>query len=801
MFSLSKKRNLALILVSAFILLASGSQAAIDHGMLGVIDNGMGEGVLQLTPGNPATPAASERDWIPCWGVNPWSYDGQWVVYQSRIGTDIYQNSEICIIKADGTNWQRLTNNATCDSHGNFTPDGTKIVFQRYDLSDDEACVWIMDVDGSNQQNLTEAHGGAVTGGCEQKPIVSPDGTRIAFRTCDEDIWVMNIDGSNPVKVTGDLWNCSKHSWSPDSQWILFSADTNDDGYSRVYKVRRDGSGLVMLSEEVGDFCENWAAWSPNGQWISYHRRNEDTIEDTSDLWIMRADGTNKQLLVEGIPNATADGEWTCGPHSWHPGSKWVVFKKWLEGSDFNGLYIINIETRQVTQLTEGYQDGRMWWGPDGRHILFKEHSPSSFSRDGGLYNYDLLVLNLAEMFEVDIEDIISILGGGGNCFIATAAFGSYQEPHVRILRQFRDRYLLTNAAGKAFVRFYYRHSPAAAGVIAKNSVLRTAARIALMPLYGLAYLLLSGFAWIFAALSAAVLLALVLRKKAFAPLFLFLMAAALCFTTPAFALDGNHFSPAIGEELFTMVPTTATLEQGKQVFGFFLSYANDPVRVKIGGVESSLSSHQALGVLGFSSGLTERFQASIKIPFLFAQGSDFTGADEPDSAGLGDIRLEGKYRLTGGGANASGIAFVPYITLDTGSDDAVFSKGSNAIGGILVFDHNWNQKGWFTFHIGFQKQGKEEIGDIKIENTILFGTGLGLKVNSDRTAIALEVFGRADGSSLFDREEETPIEVMVSFKQALKENTMLKLGLGRGVTNGYGTPDYRLFAGMETSF
>ena len=39
--------------------------------------------------------------------------------------------------------------------------------------------------------------------------------------------------------------------------------------------------------------------------------------------------------------------------------------------------------------------------------------------------------------------------GGGGGCFIATAAYGSLLEPHVRILCKFRDQYLLTNGPGK----------------------------------------------------------------------------------------------------------------------------------------------------------------------------------------------------------------------------------------------------------------------------------------------------------------------------------------------------------------
>ena len=50
--------------------------------------------------------------------------------------------------------------------------------------------------------------------------------------------------------------------------------------------------------------------------------------------------------------------------------------------------------------------------------------------------------------------------GGGGGCFIATAAFGSYIEPHVMVLRSFRDSFLLTNRLGKAFVSCTMRPRP-----------------------------------------------------------------------------------------------------------------------------------------------------------------------------------------------------------------------------------------------------------------------------------------------------------------------------------------------------
>ena len=81
--------------------------------------------------------------------------------------------------------------------------------------------------------------------------------------------------------------------------------------------------------------------------------------------------------------------------------------------------------------------------------------------------------------------------GGGGGCFIATAAYGSLLEPHVRILCKFRDRYLLTNGPGKTFVMYYYKYSPPAAGFISKHGGLRAVVCVFLLPLVGLSWMIL----------------------------------------------------------------------------------------------------------------------------------------------------------------------------------------------------------------------------------------------------------------------------------------------------------------------
>ena len=78
-----------------------------------------------------------------------------------------------------------------------------------------------------------------------------------------------------------------------------------------------------------------------------------------------------------------------------------------------------------------------------------------------------------------------------GWCFVATAAYGDPSHPMVRILREFRDRYLLTFGAGKWFVKQYYKYGPMAADMIRYRPLAMWAVRCMLAPLVALAFCLM----------------------------------------------------------------------------------------------------------------------------------------------------------------------------------------------------------------------------------------------------------------------------------------------------------------------
>ena len=78
------------------------------------------------------------------------------------------------------------------------------------------------------------------------------------------------------------------------------------------------------------------------------------------------------------------------------------------------------------------------------------------------------------------------IIDSDSRCFIATAAYGSPLSQDVKLLRAFRDQYLLTSEPGRKVVEFYYATSPPVADFIREHEMLRGVVRTGLEPLVAL---------------------------------------------------------------------------------------------------------------------------------------------------------------------------------------------------------------------------------------------------------------------------------------------------------------------------
>jgi Tol biopolymer transport system component len=84
----------------------------------------------------------------------------------------------------------------------------------------------------------------------------------------DDDIWVMNADGSQQQNLTqNDAWD-DQPQWSPDGGKIAFTSDR--DGTPAIYIMRTDGSGARKLVQDPG-LNMAFPTWSPDSSRIAFH--------------------------------------------------------------------------------------------------------------------------------------------------------------------------------------------------------------------------------------------------------------------------------------------------------------------------------------------------------------------------------------------------------------------------------------------------------------------------------------------------------------------------------------------------
>src|SRR4030095_13941150 len=126
--------------------------------------------------------------------------------------------------------------------------------------------------------------------------------------------------GSQPKDVTTGPLNSGFPTFSPDGRQIAYRVWGNYDRPSDFgIRVMTLGDGSVKtLTTEL----DNFPAWSPRGDLISFTRRSHDEDYDY-DIYTMRPDGTNVKRLTDAAGNDSQqpwapgrqDNLWEGGRH------------------------------------------------------------------------------------------------------------------------------------------------------------------------------------------------------------------------------------------------------------------------------------------------------------------------------------------------------------------------------------------------------------------------------------------------------------------------------------------------------
>jgi TolB protein len=100
-------------------------------------------------------------------------------------------------------------------------------------------------------------------------PAWSPDGTRVAFQRSGpaDGIWVLEV-AAGTMAFVPHTDHSFQPAWSPDGGWLVFCR--NGGGDAELWKIRADGSDLTQLTSNAADDRE--PSWSPDGTKIAFAR-------------------------------------------------------------------------------------------------------------------------------------------------------------------------------------------------------------------------------------------------------------------------------------------------------------------------------------------------------------------------------------------------------------------------------------------------------------------------------------------------------------------------------------------------
>jgi len=241
-------------------------------------------------------------------GLDPaWSPNGRQIAYV--VHSLRRSEAKIFIVDNDGSRRRRLTRGGVLwELEPTWSPDGISIAFTAnrapnggFNVGADD--VYVIRSDGSRLRRLTNnsrATGEPSTVADDCCPQWSPDGHWLAYRDRQSDFWdvaIMSPDRRAVRRLTKGM-DTDHLAWSPDSTRLAFDCSLSAERGSCAleetpYVVAISGGAPRRVAAQGSHL-----SWSADSRRLVYQTQPE--LGSKYSVWVMDADGTQKQRLAAG---------------------------------------------------------------------------------------------------------------------------------------------------------------------------------------------------------------------------------------------------------------------------------------------------------------------------------------------------------------------------------------------------------------------------------------------------------------------------------------------------------------------
>jgi len=175
-----------------------------------------------------------------------WSRDSKHLLYvQGKLKAG---DTKAKIVNLDGTAVAELLPGAF---NPTWSPDGAKIVYAGTKPNTALAGLFVYDLNTKESKMITSDGGG--------NPQWSPRGDKIVYQAGNpKNVYVVNPDGAGLKQLTSGNSNDVQPTWSNDGNFIFWRSDQDGKGWA-IYVMRADGSDKrLLINDTPPDSSEKW---------------------------------------------------------------------------------------------------------------------------------------------------------------------------------------------------------------------------------------------------------------------------------------------------------------------------------------------------------------------------------------------------------------------------------------------------------------------------------------------------------------------------------------------------------------